>query len=118
MKTLFAKLEVYLGMDTDIPFGEFTEYYNNVITILQADFKDMDKETLLDAISILTVVAGNAIDRAKAKNVQAKKYKKIAEKSQFWNEAIARKLGVEHGLSREAINALIDSRLPEGDYEN
>lgn len=113
MEELFAKLREYLKMEDEIPFAEFSAYYRDVLDEFMANYKEYDKEALLKAEAITTVVAANAIDRGKAKDANAKKYKKIAEKLSFWAEAIELRLDKEHGMAKNAVDQEIDKLLAD-----
>jgi alpha-D-ribose 1-methylphosphonate 5-triphosphate diphosphatase PhnM len=113
MEELFAKLREYLQMEDEIPFGEFSDYYKKVLAEFQANYKGYDKDTLLQCAVITTVVAANAIDRAKEKDGNAKKFKKMAEKLTFWAKAIALRLEHEYGLNQNQVDQEIDKLLAD-----
>ena len=113
MEALFAKLREYLQMDDEIPFVEFSAYYRDVLAEFMANYKAYDKENLIKATAITTVVAANAIDRGKAKDINAKKYKKMAEKLSFWAEAISLRLEKEYGLSKNDVDKEFDALLAD-----
>ncbi len=113
METLFAKLCEYLQMKEDISFTEFSAYYRQVLAEFMANFKSYDRDTMIKAAAISTVVAANAIDRGKQKDVNAKKFKKYAEKLSFWAESIALRLEREYGLSKSDVDREIDKLLAD-----
>lgn len=113
MESLFARLREYLKMEDEIPFAEFSAYYRDVLAEFMANYKTYDRGTLVKATAITTVVAANAIDRGKAKDANAKKYKKMAEKLSFWAEAISLRLEKEHGLSKNDVDKEIDALLAD-----
>lgn len=113
MEELFAKLREYLQMEEEIPFDEFDTYYRAVLAEFMANFKRYDKDTLIKATAVTTVVAANAIDRQKYKDANAKKYKKIAEKLSFWAESIAYRLQREFGLTKQDVDVEIDKLLAD-----
>jgi hypothetical protein len=99
----FEKLKEYLNMDTEIPFEEFEAYYKDVIGYLQKNYEPMDHASLIKARYITSIVAANASDRASRKLPQFKKYRKMAEKCEFWSESIKYRL-LKEGLTEEQID--------------
>lgn len=113
MEELFARLREYLQMENEIDFAEFDAYYKAVLAEFMANYQGYDKETMIKATAITTVVAANAIDRGKQKDANAKKFKKMAEKLTFWAEAIAMRLEKEHGLNKNQVDQEIDKLLAD-----
>jgi len=107
----FQKLKDYLSMDTEISFEEFEAYYKDVIGYLQQNYQEMDQPALIKARYITSIVAANAYDRARRKGPQHKKYRKMAEKCEFWSEAIKYRL-LKEGL-REAQLEEAEQKLSE-----
>jgi hypothetical protein len=103
----FNKMKEYLNMDAEIPLDEFENYYKELIDNLKENFEGQSVEDHNKGYFILLNLGSNALDRAKRKGPNTKKYKKIAEKSQFWAEAISAKLkGL--GMTEEEINQKYD----------
>ena len=102
MEVLFEKMREYVKMDDEIGTEEFVEYYQKVMDSLQKDFDQMEEEALLKAKIVVSIMAGNAGTRRARKNADAKKFKKIQEKSSFWANAIEYKLK-KMGLSAAEI---------------
>ncbi len=92
MEALFEKMKEYVKMDTEISAAEFQEYYQQVMDGLQKNFDKLEEEELLKAKIVATIMAGNAGNRRAKKDADAKKFKKIQEKSSFWANAIEYKL--------------------------
>lgn len=103
MEQQFQKLKEYLNMDTEIPFDEFEAYYKDVVGYLQKNYQPMDHASLIKARYITSIVAANAYDRARRKGPHAKKYRKMAEKCEFWADAIKYRL-LKEGLTEEQID--------------
>lgn len=103
MEAQFQKLKEYLKMDTEIPFKEFEEYYQEIIDFLQKDYDDLEQADLIKARYIATIVASNALGRAKRKEAQVKRYRKMAEKCDFWAEAIKFRL-LHEGMTEKELD--------------
>lgn len=103
MEQHFQKLKEYLNMDTEIPFDEFEVYYKEVITYLQGNFESLEHATLIKARYITSIISGNASNRAGRKGSQAKKYRKMADKCDFWADSIKYRL-LQEGLTEEQID--------------
>jgi len=103
MEQLFAKLCEYLKMDTEISFEEFSEYYQQVIKELNANFSNMNRDERLKARYICSIVQANAESRAKRSKQHAKPYKKMAAKCAFWADAINYHL-LKDGMSQAEID--------------
>ena len=109
MEELFAKIREYVNMDTEISTGEFLEYYKKVIDKLVKDFEQLTDDELFQAKMIASIMSANAATRSKRKNADAKKFKKIQEKSKFWADAIEyrlKKSGLSEGDITERSAAL------------
>lgn len=104
METHFEKLKEYLKMDVELPFKEFESYYKEITGFLQKNFETMEQTDLIKAKYIATIVSGNASDRAKRKEKEFKKYRKMAEKSDFWADAIEFRL-LQDGMTEEELEA-------------
>ena len=104
MDSMLVKMREYLEMETEIAFEEFKDYYEQVINHLQNSYDDMTNDELFTAKFILDIVSSNSKSRAMKKGPESKKYKKYAEKTSFWSEAIGFRLK-NAGLSQEEIDA-------------
>ena len=109
MEKLFTKMQEYLQMDTEIPFTEFSDYYKQVTDLLAADFAEMDQEGLIKMAGICQIVGMNANARGSRKDDNSKKFKKMAEKSEFWYDAIRYKLTKDMGLSKQEFDEKVDA---------
>lgn len=107
METLMSKMREYLQMETEIPFAEFKEYYDNVMDYLQKNYNRMDNNELISARFILDIVSNNAKARAARKGPDSKKYKKISEKCTFWSNAINFRLQND-GMTQQEIDEKIE----------
>lgn len=112
MEKLFEKLTEYLHMDTEIPFEEFSVYYQDVIDKLNQDFQELSQDECVKARYICSILQANAEMRAKNSKAHAKAFKKMMTKSGFWADAIAYRL-LKEGMTQEdldkASEALNDS---------
>lgn len=119
METIKAKLKEYLAMDHELEFGEFNEYYNLIMTELNANYSTYDEKMLLDMRYVLSTVSVNAQAWSSRRDKNFKKYKKIAEKSRFWVDAIGYKLAKELGYTddmiREAEEKIDEEMRPQED---
>ena len=109
MDALFAKMKDYVKMDTEITAEEFQAYYKQVIDRLQEGFDAMAEDTLLQGKIITTIMSSNAGVRGKRKNNDAKKFRKMQEKSKFWTDAIdyrLKKMGLSESDIEERTAAL------------
>ncbi|MGI6066232.1 MAG: hypothetical protein ACOYI2_07045 [Bacillota bacterium] len=102
MESYFAKLQEYLKMDTEISYEEFAGYYEDYLHFLNNNYQQLDKENLIKGRYICTILQANSWERSKRKNSFAKKYKKMAEKTKFWSEAIKYRLEKE-GMTASEI---------------
>lgn len=103
MDSLLAKMKEYLKMESEIPFVEFKDYYQQVMDYLQAGYEKMERQELLAAKFILDIVNSNSKYRAQRKGPESKKYKKIGEKTGFWSDAINYRL-LKAGMTQEEID--------------
>lgn len=116
MENLIAKMTEYLHMDTEIEFVEFTDYYRQVTDYLNLNYDSMSKDELLKAKFILTIVTANSGSRAQRKGTNAKKYKKMQEKTSFWGNAINFRL-LKEGMTQKEIDEQVEkiSQACEGE---
>ncbi len=108
MDKLLEKMKEYLKMETELPFEEFSAYYNEVMGYLQQNYDGMGHEELFQAQYILQIVASNALARSQRKSNVSKKFRKMGEKADFWYKAINYRLQKE-GLSQEEIRAGVEA---------
>jgi hypothetical protein len=113
MEELYGKMQEYLQMDTEIPFQEFTAYYNKVIEYLRSSFEKLEQEEKIKAKYIVSIVESNSAARAQRKGSEMKKYKKMQEKMAFWDSAIIYNL-TKAGMSQQEI----DDALRQLNQEN
>ena len=102
MESLYEKMKEYVKMDTEISAAEFLDYYKQVMDKLVADFDQLTEDELFQAKTITSIMSANAATRGKRRDANAKKFKKVNEKSKFWTDAIEYHLK-KSGLSKEMI---------------
>ncbi|MDA5110015.1 MULTISPECIES: hypothetical protein [Brevibacillus] len=102
MQELFDKMKEYLNMDTEISFEEFDGYYKKVIAFLNDNWTGLNEDETLHMLFILDNLKSNGEDRAKRKEKEAKKYAKMAQRSEIWATALIKRLR-DAGLSDEEI---------------
>ena len=111
-KTIAAlneKMSEYVKMETEIPFAEFTEFYQDLTGLLQTKYQEFSIEELILAKGMTMIVAGNARVRSSRKDENRKKFMKMAEKAKFWEDAIALRLkkdGISEDELEEKVSAL------------
>ena len=103
MENLFEKIKEYVKMDEEISAEEFLDYSTSVIKKLTADFDQLTEDELFQAKAITSILAANAATRGKRRDANAKKFKKINEKSTFWSGAVEYRLK-KSGLSEAEIS--------------
>ncbi len=108
MEELLTRMQGFLQMDGELDAAEFNAYYKDVMDFLQRDFGELDQDGLVKMYTVTSIMGMNAMDRSARKDADAKKFKKISEKSGFWHEAIAYKLEKSFGMSRSAIDEASD----------
>lgn len=111
MENYLEKMKEYLKMDSEIPFQEFTDYYNQVTGYLQDNYDSMENGNLFSAKYILSILSSNAHSRAARKGPDSKKYKKMGEKASFWSKAINFRL-IKSGMSQQEIDEALDKVNP------
>jgi hypothetical protein len=102
MQELFDKMKQYLNMDTEISFEEFDQYYKKVVAFLNDNWTQLNEEETMHMLFILDNLKSNSEDRAKRKLKEAKKYAKMAQRSEIWATALIKRLR-DFGLSDEEI---------------
>ncbi len=102
MDQLFEQLKEYLNMDTEISFEEFDRYYKDVIAFLNENWDKLNEEESMKMLFILDNVKSNSEDRAKRKTKEAKKYKKMFDRTSIWSAAMFKRL-LDFGWTEEQI---------------
>jgi hypothetical protein len=102
MQELFDKMKEYLNMDTEISFDEFDGYYKKVVAFLNDNWKDLNQEDTMYMLFILDNLKSNGEDRSKRKEKEAKKYAKMAQRTEIWANALIQTLR-EAGLTDDEI---------------
>jgi hypothetical protein len=104
MENFVEKIREYVNMEGEISPGEFQGFYKDVMEKLTADFEKLSEEELFQANAIVSIVSTNANVRGKRKGPDAKKFRKMHEKSKFWADAIEyrlKKSGLNEGQIKE-----------------
>lgn len=102
MQDLFEKMKEYLNMDTEISFDEFDGYYKKVTAFLNENWETLNEEDTMHMLFILDNLKSNGEDRSKRKVKEAKKYAKMAQRTEIWANALIGRLR-EAGLTDEEI---------------
>ncbi len=114
MQALYDQIQVYLNMDEEISFKEFSDFYKQVLDELGSNHESYDEETIWKGLFIVENVMSNAEGRAKEKKgADSKKYAKMAQRLQLWAKNLASRLG-EAGYTEEDINERFNKMLEEG----
>ncbi len=103
MEQYFAKMQEYLKMDSEISYEEFAAYYTDFMEYLNKNYGDLDRESLLKGRFICLILEANSQERSRRKTPEAKKFKKIMEKSGFWAGAIKHRL-LKEGMTAHEID--------------
>ncbi|MBP1933516.1 hypothetical protein [Ammoniphilus resinae] len=107
IQSLYDKMLEYLKMDTEIDFKEFNDYYKTVLEELEKNYKEYDQEKGIQALFVMDNLKTNSDSRLTRKFPEAKKYKKISERSKVWVEALFLHL-LQHGMTDKEIQAKIE----------
>ena len=102
MEQLCAQMKEYIKMEEELEFSLFSAYYQDVMNCLQADYQNFASDELVQAQAICSVMCENAKARAAKKDANRKKFQKMQEKSDFWQDAIKARLKKE-GLSEDEL---------------
>lgn len=100
---LNAKMSQYVKMDSELEFGQFVDFYNDLMAFLQTEYGELDQDSLVKCKGMCMIVAGNAKMRAARKDANRKKFAKMGDKAYFWEDAIARRLKKD-GLSEQELD--------------
>jgi hypothetical protein len=114
MQALYDQIQVYLNMEEEISFKEFSDYYRKVLAELGEVHETLNEEMVWKSLFIVENVMSNAEGRAKsAKGSESKKYAKIAQRLQLWAKNLASRLA-EAGYTEEDISDRFNQMLEEG----
>ncbi|MED1919298.1 hypothetical protein P4V64_28805 [Bacillus thuringiensis] len=102
MQDLFEKMKEYLNMDTEISFDEFDGYYKKVTAFLNDSWETLNEEDTMHMLFILDNLKSNGEERSKRKTKEAKKYAKMAQRTEIWANALIGRLR-EAGFTDEEI---------------
>lgn len=109
--SLYEKMLGYLKMEEEIPFQEFDQYYRDTLQELEKNYTNYDQEQGLNALFIMDNLKTNSDSRIQRKFAEAKKYKKISQRTQIWIEALFThliKLGMTDKQIRERIEVMYE----------
>ena len=118
MQEFLAKMREYLKMDSEIAYEEFNQYYKKVMEYLQKEFDQLEEDALVAMAGICQILFLNAESRGSRKNeANMKKFRKMAEKSRFWFDALALRLNKQYGLDNEALEKAIEELWGDDEEE-
>lgn len=109
LDALFNKMGEYTKMETELPFAEFSAYYNDLMAFLQKEYQGLSEDALVQLKGMTMIVAANAKMRSMHKDENRKKFVKMCEKAKFWEDAIALRLqkeGMDANTLEEKISSL------------
>lgn len=113
MEALYNQIQVYLNMDEEISFEEFSNYYQKVIDGLTEQNENFSEEEVWKALFITENLMSNADARAKEiKGPQVKKYKKMSQRMQLWAKNLVARL-YKLGYTDDQINERFEAMLQE-----
>jgi len=92
---LYVQMREYVKMEEDLEFPLFLAYYQDVMNCLQADYQQLTSDELVKMEAICGILGGNAKMRSLKKDANRKKFLKMRDKSEFWQEAIKARLKKE-----------------------
>jgi len=99
-----AKMKEYLSMDSELPYDEFDQYFQDYIAYLGLNYEGFDQESTVKARFIVSILNVNSVERARSKGPHAKKFKKMGEKSKVWVDALNYRL-LKQGMTQDQIDA-------------
>ncbi|NEU29566.1 hypothetical protein GN156_02040 [bacterium LRH843] len=113
MQSLYDQIQVYLNMDEEISFKEFSEFYRRILDELGSNHESFDIEMVWKNLFVVENVMSNAESRSKeTKGSESKKYDKMAERLQLWAKNLAGRLG-EAGFTEDDINERFNEMFEE-----
>lgn len=114
MEQLYNQIQVYLNMDEEISFDEFSDYYKKVIDALSEKSESLSEDDVWKSLFITENVMSNAKARAtQTRNSQEKKkYKKMAQRTELWAKNFVSRL-YKLGYNDDQINERFEKMLEE-----
>lgn len=103
MEEYLAKMKEYLSMDSELPYEDFNQYFQDYVGYLSKSYEEFDQDTCVKAKFITSILHANSDDRSKRKGPLAKKYRKMSEKSKLWTDALNYRL-LKTGMSQQEID--------------
>ena len=102
--SLRQQMSEYTKMTEQLSFVDFSEYYRQLTSLLQNNYHLFAVDDLVTAVAICRIVGTNARMRAVHSEPNKKRFVKMAEKCDFWRDAITARLKKE-GISAEDLAA-------------
>ncbi|RKD25659.1 hypothetical protein BEP19_01580 [Ammoniphilus oxalaticus] len=102
INALYEKMVEYLNMEDEIDFKEFDGYYKQTLRELEANYEKYDQQQGLHALFVMDNLKANSESRTQRKFPEAKKYKKISQRTHIWVEALFAQL-VKLGMNEQQI---------------
>ena len=112
MEQLCTQMKEYVKMEEELEVSLFASYYQDVMNCLQADYQQFTADELVQAQAICGIMSGNAQMRAAKKDLNRKKFQKMYEKSNFWQEAIKARLKKE-GMNEDELAQKVEGLWDE-----
>lgn len=114
MEQLYNQIQVYLNMEEEISFEEFSDFYQKVIGRLGEKNDSFAEDDIWKGLFITENIMSNARARAQeTKNAQMKKkYKKMAQRTELWAKNLLSRL-YQLGYKDEEINERFEQMLAE-----
>lgn len=116
MEHLYGKIHEYLKMDEEISFGEFDQFYKQVLKYFSEKAENLAEEDVWKGLFIIENIMSNAENRIKEeKGAKQKKYKKMKERASLWAQNFAGKL-YKLGYTEDQLNEKFEEMFH--DFEN
>ncbi|WP_158735214.1 hypothetical protein [Alteribacillus sp. YIM 98480] len=118
MDKLYDQVQKYLNMDEEIPFKEFQQFYQDVISKLDREAESFEEDSIWKGLFVVESIMSNAENRAKTtKNAsETKKYKKMAKRTKLYAQNFTKRLH-QFGYTQEQIGEKFEQMLEEGTKE-
>lgn len=103
MDDFMAKMKEYLNMEGELPYDEFNAYFQEFTDYLSGNYEQFDQDTSLKARFIASILQINSEERSKRRNPEAKRFKKMSQKSRLWQDAMNYRL-IRSGMTQAEID--------------
>jgi hypothetical protein len=115
MEALYRQIQEYLNMNEEIPYDEFSTFYQKVIDKLNEGNEQLDEDGVWKSLFLVENIMSNSDARAKdSKGAQVKKYKKMSQRSQLWAKNLVGRL-YKLGYDDDQINERFEGMLAENE---